>query len=94
MSNTGGASVTLSSFGAGIVSVNVPDHKLKLCASRFLPTDDAFIPTGIDAPVADTPMDFRNFKQIGRDVNAEFPDLHFGKGYNTCWVVDDHKNGA
>ncbi|MCM1153515.1 MAG: galactose mutarotase [Muribaculum sp.] len=66
----------------------VLDHILKLNASRWLPTDDTLIPTGEMAEVKDTPMDFRRFKTLGRDIRADFPALVYGKGYDNCWVID------
>ncbi len=64
------------------------NHTLQLNASRYLPTDDTLIPTGEQAPVAGTPMDFTSPKRLGQDINADFDALRFGKGYDNCWVVD------
>ncbi len=64
------------------------DHALQLKASRWLPTDETLIPTGEMAPVADTPMDFISPKRLGADINADFPALRYGKGYDNCWVLD------
>ena len=33
-------------------------------------------------------MDFREAKSIGEDMAAEFPDIIYGRGYNTCWVLE------
>lgn len=74
-------------------SGTVLDHELKLKASAYLPTDDTQIPTGEIAPVAGTPMDFTDFKAIGRDIKADFHPLKVGKGYDHCWVIDDYKKG-
>ncbi len=72
---------------------SVLDHQLRLKASRYLPTDDTQIPTGELAPVRDTPMDFTEFKAIGRDINADFHPLKVGKGYDHCWVCDGYSKG-
>lgn len=69
------------------------DHVLSLSASRWLPTDDTLIPTGEIAPVAGTPMDFTTAHTLGRDIKADFPALHYGKGYDNCWVIDDYAPG-
>ena len=75
-------------------SGSVLDHTLQLACSRFLPTDSTLIPTGEIAPVAGTPMDFTTPKTIGRDIKADFPSLEYGKGYDSCWVIDGYeKNG-
>ena len=68
---------------------SVLGHKLRLRASRWLPTDETLIPTGELAGVAGTPMDFRTSKPLGRDIRADFPALRYGKGYDNCWAVDD-----
>ena len=68
---------------------DILDHKLRLNASRFLPATNELITTGEMAQVADTPMDFTQGKQIGQDIKANFPDLINGKGYDSCWVIDD-----
>ena len=43
-------------------------------------------------PVDATPMDFRSFKAIGRDIGADFPALKIG-GYDACWAVDGYVPG-
>ena len=67
---------------------NILNHELKLNASEYLPTDDGLIPLGDSEPVAGTPMDFVNAKAIGKDINEDFDALKYGKGYDSCWVID------
>lgn len=74
---------------AGENSGTVLDHELMLACSKWLPTDATQIPTGEIAPVEGTPMDFTQFKTIGRDINADFEALKIGKGYDHCFVVDE-----
>ena len=73
---------------------DVTGHRLKLYASRYLPTDETLIPTGEPAPVAGTPMDFTQPKAIGAELKADFPALNYGKGYDNCFVVDDWQEGV
>lgn len=68
---------------------DILDHILKLNASRWLPATDELITTGEIAPVEDTPMDFTQGKLIGRDIREPFDALVNGKGYDSCWVLDD-----
>ena len=68
-------------------------HELKIKASRWLPQDKNQVSTGELAAVEDTPMDFREFKKIGKDINEDFEALHIGKGYDQCWALDDWKPG-
>lgn len=63
---------------------------LKLSAAHYLPTDETLIPLGQLEPVKDTPMDFRTFKPLGKDIDADFPALKIGKGYDACWVIDGY----
>lgn len=72
---------------------NVKDHMLQLRCSRFLMTDENLIPTGEMTPVSGTPMDFTEFKSIGKDIDADYPALKFGKGYDNCFVVDGYAKG-
>ena len=65
----------------------VGDQEMLIEADTFLPTDDTQIPTGEFAPVDGTPMDFKTFKKIGRDLKADYEPLHIGKGYDHCWVM-------
>lgn len=69
------------------------DHEMKMKASRWLPTDDTQIPTGELAPVIGTPMDFVEFKAIGKDIKNNFEALKIGKGYDHCWAFDGWKPG-
>lgn len=77
----------------GHASGCVLNHKLTLYASRYLPTDDTLVPLGDYASVEGTPMDFTTAKTLGEDINAEFPALIYGKGYDNCWVIDNWTPG-
>ncbi len=72
---------------------SVLTHEMRINASRWLPIDETQIPTGELAPVAGTPMDFTSFKEIGRDIKADFEALRIGKGYDHCWVNDGYEKG-
>lgn len=78
---------------SGNNSGSVLDESLQLFASRYLPTDSTLIPEGVAVPVAGTPMDFAEPKALGRDIRVPFPALVFGKGYDNCWVIDNHIPG-
>ena len=63
---------------------SVAEHLLTLHCDRYLPVDATLIPTGELAEVADTPLDFRQQKPIGRD----WDQLGGAKpGYDHCFVV-------
>ena len=55
---------------------------------RFFNPDDAEnIPTGELRSVAGTPMDFREPKAIGRDINTAYEPLDLQNGYDHNWEV-------
>ena len=74
-------------------SGDILGHILQLNASEYIPTDDSLIPVGESEPVAGTPMDFVSPKAVGCDINADFPALKYGKGYDNCWVIDGAEPG-
>ncbi len=74
---------------AGDPTKSINDHELMLAADSYLPTDKGLIPTGVKAPVAGTPMDFRTSTRVGSRVNADFEALKLGGGYDHCWVLRD-----
>jgi aldose 1-epimerase len=73
---------------SGESSGSVLGHLLQFNASKFIPTDAESIPTGEFWPVEDTPMDFREAKALGRDIDAPYQQLIDGAGYDRCWVID------
>lgn len=64
------------------------NQKLKLYSSKFTPVDGTLIPTGELRDVKGTPMDFTEFKVIGKEIDAEDEQLKFGGGYDHNFVVD------
>ena len=67
---------------------SIEADELYINASNFTPVDDTFMTTGEIAPVEGTPMDFRKAKLVGKDINADYDQLHNGKGYDHNWVLD------
>jgi aldose 1-epimerase len=61
---------------------------LTINADRYTPVDSALIPTGVLAPVAGTPFDFRKQTEIGARINANDEQLHLGHGYDHNWVLN------
>ena len=73
---------------AGEGSESVLDHELTISANRMLPIDKTSIPVGKIIPVADTPFDFRQPKQVGRDIDQADEQLAHGSGYDHTFVLN------
>ena len=73
----------------GHASGTVLGHRLQMDAPSYLETDETLIPTGRLIPTAGTPMDFLEEKTIGRDIEADYPALKMGGGYDHCFVISD-----
>ena len=69
------------------------NQKLYINADKFVEVDNELIPTGNLIDVTNTPMDFRKFKEIGLDINADFEQLKFTGGYDHSFVVNKTTNG-
>ena len=72
--------------GEGNGTIN--DHILYINGSKTTPVDAVLIPTGEIADVTGTPFDFRQPKEIGRDLDVENVQLTNGAGYDHNWVLD------
>jgi aldose 1-epimerase len=73
---------------AGHASGNILGNKVMINADKFTPTDSASIPTGELAEVKGTPMDFTSMKTVEQDINADFQQLKFAKGFDHNWVLN------
>lgn len=72
---------------AGAAAGGILGHEVLLNADRYLPVDDTLIPLGELAPVANTPMDFRQPQTIG----SRIADVK--GGYDHCYVLNQAKPG-
>ncbi|HIS22816.1 MAG TPA: galactose mutarotase [Candidatus Cryptobacteroides intestinipullorum] len=73
---------------SGNPSCPATDHLLYINADSYTPVDSTFMTTGEILPVEGTPMDFRNAKTVGKDIDADFRQLHNGRGYDHNWVLN------
>ncbi len=69
---------------------NILNHQLKINADYYTPTDKDLIPTGEILLVADTAVDFREFKAIGKDIRKDYLPLIYGKGYDLNFVINGY----
>lgn len=63
-------------------------HELAIHADSYTPVDETLIPTGLVAPVAGTPFDFRQPHPIGQDIGKADQQLRFGGGYDHNFVLN------
>ena len=71
--------------GAG--SGTVKDHIVKINADYFTPSDKDSITTGEILRVKDSPMDFTRFKKTGLEIDAEYDQLKWARGYDHNYVL-------
>jgi aldose 1-epimerase len=79
---------------AGEGSESVLDHELTINANGMLPIDKTSIPVGKIVPIADTPFDFRQPKQVGRDIDQADEQLAHGSGYDHTFVLNTKAGGS
>lgn len=67
---------------------SIEDHVLTLAADAYTPVDADLIPTGEIAPVAGTPLDFRQPKRIADGLRSDHPQIAIARGFDHNWVLD------
>ena len=73
---------------------SILEHEVMLNADRFTPIDDSSIPTGAISRVTGTPLDFRQRKVIGLDIESEHQQIIFGSGFDHNFVINHSELGA
>lgn len=81
---TNHAYFNLNGFDGG----DILDTELSIDADAITPVDARLIPTGEQRPVEGTPFDFREAKPIGRDIDADDPQLAIGGGYDHNFILN------
>ena len=66
------------------------DHTLYVNADAFTPMGDGLLPTGEIRPVEGTPFDFREPKEIGRDIGMYEEQLKAGNGYDHNFCINGY----
>ena len=64
------------------------DEVLELNADRYTPVDGGLIPTGVLAPVAGTPFDFRKPEVVGKRIESDSEQMKLGGGYDHNFVLN------
>lgn len=73
---------------SGHASGTVLGQEVFIAAEAFTRADAESIPTGELVPVAGTPMDFREYKAIGAEIEKDYEALILGQGYDHNWALD------
>ena len=73
---------------SGHSSGDVLNQKLMINADKFTVNDQYSIPTGEIKEVSGTPMDFKTLTPIGKNINSDYDQIIFGKGYDHNWVLN------
>ncbi|MEY8634771.1 aldose epimerase family protein [Anaerostipes hominis (ex Lee et al. 2021)] len=76
---------------AGHDAGNIQNHFLKVNSDFYTPGAADSVPTGEIMSVEGTPFDFREEKQIGKDINKENQQLEYGCGYDHNFVLAKEK---
>lgn len=70
----------------------VTEQKLQVLSNYFLELNEKQVPTGRLLEVADTPMDFRQLKLIGEDIDSDYIQLRRTDGYDHPWLLQEQDN--
>ena len=72
----------------GHSSGSAMNQLVRIYAERFTPNDQYSLPIGEIRRVEGTPMDFREAKMVGRDIDAEDEQIRVGAGYDHNFVPE------
>lgn len=77
---------------SGDPELSVTDETVWINADSFTPVDSTFMTTGEIIPVKDTPMDFTVEKVLGQDIESEYIQVKYGKGFDHNFVLNTKGN--
>ena len=70
------------------------DHKVWIDSDKITCADEKAIPDGREIPVKGTPFDFNTPKRVGDDINSDYDQIVWGKGYDRNFVLKTVKGRA
>jgi aldose 1-epimerase len=68
-------------------SGTILDHLVWIDSEEYTYADAESIPNGTIRSVDMTPMDFRMEKAIGKEIDSDYDQLVWGKGYDHNWIL-------
>ncbi len=68
------------------------NHKLKLFADTYTPTDEDGIPTGEIRNVKNSAFDFKEFHNIGERIESKEEQIKLKSGYDINLILNDQSN--
>lgn len=74
----------------GHTSNTILNQKLQLKASNYTPIKEGLLTIGTIESVKGTPLDFTEWKTIGREIDADYEQLKIAGGYDHTFVMDDY----
>lgn len=70
---------------------NIYGYRAMFNASNYLETDSNLIPTGRTIKVDKTPLDFRQLKEIGLEIDNQVEPIIKTSGYDQFFICDSYK---
>lgn len=74
-------------------SGDILDTMVTIDADYYTPIREEIIPTGEIAPVKETPMDFRNMKLIGKEIDSDCEQIKLAQGYDHNFALNNQDIG-
>ena len=68
---------------------SVLEHQLFIDSDKIVELQETQVPTGELLSVENTPFDFRQVKTVGKDIDADYPQLNLARGYDHPWVLNE-----
>lgn len=76
---------------AGQASGTILDQVAWIDSDEFTFADEESIPNGEIRKTAGTPMDFTTPKKVGKDIEVDYDQLNWGKGFDHNWILKTKK---
>ena len=73
---------------------SIDEHLLMIPSDSYTEIDENGCSSGKVSSVAGTPLDFRNKKKIGEDIDSDFEQMRFASGYDHNYILKTkHSDG-